>query len=472
MTSIATILNQNPLHSKIFKLSGKISSKINIPSYVVGGYVRDALLNRPTNDIDIMVEGDVIKFSNELAKSLNVKKVVEFPEFCTVLIPFSKINIQVASARKESYVEKSRKPEVKPCTIEEDLSRRDFTINAMAACLMKENYGEIYDPFSGIKDLQKKILLTPLDPDTTFKDDPLRILRGVRFTAQLNFKLTSFTEDSITKQKKGLEFISKERITEELIKILKTDKPSIAFYLLKKLDLFPLVFPEIDILGGVDIIDGKGHKDVFHHTLEVVDNAAKLSKKMEIRFAALVHDIAKPQTKKFYKDRGWTYYGHEELGQYIIKRAAKRMKISNQLRDYLMLLTKLHLRPIALAKEGVSDSAVRRVMIEAGEHIDDLMILCRADITTKNSRKVKEYISNFDRVEKMIQDVTLRDEMRNFKNPITGEMIMKEFDLKPSREIGEIKDQIKDAIIDGLIPNNFDDAFNFMIKIKNKKIKD
>ena len=471
MTSIATILNQNPLHAKIFKISGEISSKINIPSYVVGGYVRDSLLNRETNDIDIMVEGDVIKFSNELASSLNVKNVIEFPEFCTVLVPYSEINIHIASARKESYKEKSRKPEVEPCTIEEDLSRRDFTINAMAASLMKDNYGEIYDPFSGIKDLQKKILITPLDPDTTFKDDPLRILRAVRFTAQLNFQLTSFIEDSIIKQKSGLEFISKERITEELIKILKTEKPSIGFYLLKKLDLFPLVFPELDILGGVEIIDGKGHKDVFIHTLEVVDNAAKLSKKMDIRFAALVHDIAKPQTKKFYKNRGWTYYGHEELGQHIIKKIAKRMKISNQLRDYLMLLTKLHLRPIALAKEGVSDSAVRRVMIEAGEHIDDLMILCRADITTKNIRKVKEYIDNFDRVEKMIQDVTLRDEIRNFKNPITGQMIMDEFNLKPGREVGEIKNQIKDAIIDGVISNNYDDAFEYMIKIKRKKIK-
>ena len=467
MTSIATILNENQLHAKIFKISGKISSEINIPSYVVGGYVRDALLNRKTNDIDIMVEGDVIKFSNQLAKELDVKKVVEFPEFCTVLIPYSEINIQVASARKESYIPKSRKPEVKPCSIEDDLSRRDFTINSMAASLMESNFGEIYDPFGGIKDLQKKILITPLDPDTTFKDDPLRILRAVRFSSQLNFKLTSFIEDSIIKQKKGLEFISKERITEEIIKILKTDKPSIGLHLLKRLDLYPLVFPEIDILGGVEIIDGKGHKDVFFHTLEVVDNAAKLSNKMEIRFAALVHDIAKPQTKRFYKDRGWTYYGHEELGQHIIRRVAKRMKLSNQLRDYLMLLTKLHLRPIALAKEGVSDSAVRRVMLEAGEHIDDLMILCRADITTKNLKKIKEYINNFDRVEKMIKDVQLRDEMRNFKTPITGQMIMDEFNLKPGREVGEIKNKIKDAIIDGLIENNYEDAFEYMLKIKN-----
>ena len=469
MTSIATILNENPIHAKIFEISAKISSSINIPSYVVGGYVRDALLKRETNDIDIMVEGDVLKFSNALAKKLEVNNVVEFPEFCTVLVPYSEMNIHVASARKESYQEKSRKPEVELCSIEEDLSRRDFTINSMAASLMNDNFGEIYDPFGGIKDLQKKILITPLDPDTTFKDDPLRILRGVRFAAQLNFKLTPFIQDSIVKQKKGLEFISNERITEELIKILKTKKPSIGLQLLKDLDLYPFVFPEIDELGGVEVIDGKGHKDVFFHTLEVVDNAAELSDKMEIRFAALVHDIAKPRTKRFYKKRGWTYYGHEELGMHMIKKIARRMKISNELRDYLMLLTRLHLRPIALAKEGVSDSAVRRVMFEAGEHIDDLMTLCRADITTKNVKKIKEYLNNFDRVEEFIKDVKLRDEMRNFKSPVSGSVIMKEFNLKPGREVGEIKKLIENAIIDGEIKNEYDDAFQYMKKIKAKK---
>ena len=466
MTSIATILNQNSTHAEIFKLSGKLSSKINIPSYVVGGYVRDALLNKKTNDIDIMVEGDAIKFSKNLAKELNVKKIVEFPEFSTVLIPYSEINIQIASARKESYRKKSRKPLVEMCSIEDDLSRRDFTINSMAASLMEENFGEIYDPFSGIKDLQKELLITPLDPDTTFMDDPLRIMRAIRFSAQLNFDLTSFIEDSIIRQRHGLEFISKERITEEIIKILKTDKPSIGFHLLKKLELLPLVFPELNTLGGIEIIDGQGHKDVFLHTLEVVDNAAAKTEKMKVRFAALLHDIAKPQTKRYYKGRGWTYYGHEDLGQHIIKKIAKRMKISNELRDYLMLLTKLHLRPIALAKEGVSDSAVRRVMLEAGEHIDDLMILCRADITTKNHKKIKEYLNNFDRVDKMIKNVTLRDEIRNFKNPITGEMIMKEFNLKPSKYVGKIKNQIKDAIIDGKIKNDYQEALDYMKKIK------
>ena len=466
MTSIATILNQNPTHAEIFKLSGKLSSKIDIPAYIVGGYVRDALLNKKTNDIDIMVEGDAIKFSKNLAKELNVKKIVEFPEFSTVLIPYSEINIQIASARKESYRKKSRKPIVEMCSIEDDLSRRDFTINSMAASLMEKNFGEIYDPFSGIKDLQKELLITPLDPDTTFMDDPLRILRAVRFSAQLKFNLTSFIKDSIIRQKHGLEFISKERITEEIIKILKTDKPSIGFHLLKELELLPLVFPELTTLGGIEIIDGQGHKDVFLHTLEVVDNAAAKTEKMKVRFAALLHDIAKPQTKRFYKGRGWTYYGHEDLGQHIIKKIAKRMKISNELRDYLMLLTKLHLRPIALAKEGVSDSAVRRVMLEAGEHIDDLMILCRADITTKNHKKIKEYLNNFDRVDKMIKNVTLRDEIRNFKNPITGEMIMKEFNLKPCKDVGKIKNQIKDAIIDGKIKNEYQEALDYMKKIK------
>ena len=465
MSSIAPILNQNPSHAEIFKFSGELSSEIQIPSYVVGGYVRDCFLNRKTNDIDIMVEGDALKFSKKLAQKLNVKKIVEFPEFCTVLIPYLKINIQIASARKESYKKKSRKPSVELCSIEDDLSRRDFTINSIAASLMKDNFGEIYDPFSGIKDLQKNILITPLNPDTTFMDDPLRILRAVRFSAQLNFNLTPVIEQSIIKQKHGLDFISKERITEEIIKILKADKPSIGFHLLKKLDLLPLVFPELDTLGGIEVIDGHGHKDVFLHTLEVVDNAAKKTKKMKIRFAALLHDIAKPQTKRFYKGKGWTYYGHEELGQYIIKKIAKRMKLSNDLRDYLMLLTKLHLRPIALAKDGVSDSAVRRVMHEAGEHIDDLMILCRADITTKNLKKIKKYLNNFDRVEKMIKNVTLRDEIRNFKNPISGQMIMKEFNLKPGKEVGKIKTMIKDAIIDGKIENDYHEALQYMKNI-------
>ena len=468
MTSIATILNSNQNHSKILKLAGEIGAKIDMPAYVVGGYVRDLLLSNESKDIDIMVEGDAIKFAHQFASKLKVDTVVEFPEFSTALIPYADIEIEVASARKESYRDKSRKPKVENCSLEEDLSRRDFTVNSMAASLMDENYGDIYDPHGGIRDLQRKLLITPLNPEATFKDDPLRILRGVRFASQLNFELTSNVKDAMISQKKGLEFISKERITEEIIKILKTKKPSKGFIILNELNLFDEVIPELNELGGVEVINGMGHKDVFYHTLEVIDNSAKLSDKMEIRFAALMHDIAKPRTKKFYKDKGWTYYGHEDVGQYMIKKIAKRMKISNNLRDYLMLLTKLHLRPIALAKEGISDSAVRRVLFEAGEHIDDLMILCRADITTKNPKKVKEYINNFDRVEDLINDVKLRDEMRNFKSPITGEIIMKEYNLKPGKKVGEIKKAVESAILDGVIKNEYEPAFEYMLKIFKK----
>ena len=467
MTSIATILNSKSKHTKILSLAGSLGDELNMGTYVVGGYVRDLLLNKETNDIDIMVEGDAIKFANSLASKLKVEAVVEFPEFQTALIPYSDIEIEIASARKESYRDKSRKPKVEKCTIDEDLSRRDFTVNAMAASLMKDNYGELNDPHGGIRDLQRKILITPLEPEATFKDDPLRILRGVRFSSQLNFSLASNVKDAMISQKKHLEFISQERITQEVIKILKTQKPSIGLELLRELDLYPYVFPEMDELGGVEIIDGKGHKDVFYHTLEVVDNAAKLTSKMKIRFAALVHDIAKPRTKRFDKQKGWTYYGHEEVGQYMIRDIAKRMKISNELRDYLMILTKLHLRPIALAKEGVSDSAIRRLLFEAKENADDLMILCRADITTKNKNKVKEYLSNFDKVESLMQDVRLRDEMRNFKSVITGEIIMKEFNIKPGREVGKIKKAVENAILDGVIQNDYDEAFAYMLKIKN-----
>tara|TARA_B100000131_G_scaffold286817_1_gene297027 strand:+ start:334 stop:1746 length:1413 start_codon:yes stop_codon:yes gene_type:complete len=468
MTSIATILNSKSKHTKILSLAGNLGDELNMGTYVVGGYVRDLLLNKETNDIDIMVEGDAIKFANDLASKLKVDTVVEFPEFQTALIPYSDIEIEIASARRESYREKSRKPIVETCTIDEDLSRRDFTVNAMAASLMKKNYGELNDPHGGIRDLQRKILITPLEPEATFKDDPLRILRGVRFSAQLNFEIASNVKDAMMSQKKHLDFISQERITQEIIKILKTNKPSIGLNLLREIDLYPYVFPEIDELGGVEIIDGKGHKDVFYHTLEVVDNAARLTSKMKIRFAALVHDIAKPRTKRFDKKKGWTYYGHEEVGQHMVRKIAKRMKLSNELRDYLMILTKLHLRPIALAKEGVSDSAIRRLLFEAKENADDLMILCRADITTKNKSKVKQYLKNFDKVESLMRDVKLRDEMRNFKSPITGEIIMKEFNIKPGREVGKIKSAIENAILDGLIENNYDDAFTYMMKVKKQ----
>jgi putative nucleotidyltransferase with HDIG domain len=346
------------------------------------------------------------------------------------------------------------------------MSRRDFTINAIAASILPDSFGELYDPFGGLKDLQKGLIITPLNSDETFSDDPLRMLRAVRFAAQLEYEVAPTVLESISRNVSRLKIISWERIRDEIIKSLHADKPSIAFYLMKDTGLLSYVFPELDIMSGVDVISGKGHKDVFIHTLQVVDNAAALTDKMQVRFAALVHDIAKPQTKHFDEQKGWTFHGHEEIGRRMLKKVGQRMKLPNQLRDYLMLLTKLHLRPIALAKEEITDSAIRRVMAESGEYIDDLMILCRADITTKNPNKVKRYMGNFEKVETLMQDVKLRDEMRAFQSPVRGKEIMEAFSLKPGKQVGQIKKAIEEAILDGEIPNEHDAAHEFMMKMK------
>jgi len=466
MSSISQLLKENNPHEDILAIAGSLGEKENIPTYIVGGYVRDTLLGKSCQDIDIMVEGDGVAFAKKLARELKVNVTVDYDKFGTAMIPYPDIEIEIASARKEKYHSDSRKPEVTSSTVEEDMSRRDFTINAISASLMPSSFGELYDPFGGIKDLQKGLIITPLDPDETFSDDPLRMLRAVRFAAQLQYDVAATALDSISRNIHRLEIVSWERIRDELIKVLKTKKPSIAFYLMKETGLLTHVFPEMDIMSGVEIINGMGHKDVFIHTLQVVDNAAKLTNKMDIRFAALVHDIAKPQTKRFDNKKGWTFHGHDEIGRRMLKKIARRMKLSNNLRDYLMLLTKLHLRPIALAKKEITDSAVRRVMAEAGEYVDDLMILCRADITTKNPKKVSRYMGNFEKVEHLMQDVKLRDEMKAFQSPVRGKEIMKTFKLKPGRQVGQIKKAIEEAILDGEIPNEYEAAHEFMLKMK------
>jgi len=468
MSSISQLLKENNPHEEILTITGSLGDKENIPTYIVGGYVRDTLLGKSCQDIDIMVEGDGVAFAKLLAKELKVNVTVDYDKFGTALIPYSNVDIEVATARKEKYQSDSRKPEITSSTVEEDMSRRDFTINAIAASLIPSSFGELYDPFGGIKDLQKGLLITPLDPDETFSDDPLRMLRAVRFSAQLQYEIAAATLDSISRNINRLEIVSWERIRDEIIKSLTTKKPSIAFYLMKETGLLAHVFPEMDIMSGVEIINGMGHKDVFIHTLQVVDNAAKLTDKMDVRFAALVHDIAKPPTKRFEPKKGWTFHGHDEIGRRMLKKVARRMKLSNNLRDYLMLLTKLHLRPIALAKKEITDSAIRRLMAEAGEHVDDLMILCRADITTKDPKRVKKYMGNFERVETLMQDVKLRDEMQAFQSPVRGEEIMEVFKLKPGRDVGKIKEAIEEAILDGEIENEYDAAYAFMIKNKDE----
>ena len=469
MSNISDLLFENKECSRIFLKASDIGEKLETPVYLVGGSVRDLLMNKGSyKDIDLMVEKDSKKFSNELAKALNVKTVIPFDKFHTYKIPCTDMEIEVAAARKETYNPDSRKPnKVTLTTIEDDLSRRDFRLNAIAVSLMKENFGEVYDPLNGINDLNKKILITPKDPDTTFSDDPLRMLRAIRFATTLNFTIDSKIKESIKNQSKRIKIISFERITTEIIKILSSKKPSIGFYLLKETGLLEYVFPELNVMSGVDVVNGHSHKDVFIHTLEVVDNAADLTDKMEIRFAALVHDIAKPPTKKYYKNKGWTFHGHEEIGRRMLYGVAKRMKLPNDLRDYLMILTKLHLRPIALAKKEITDSAVRRVMFEAGEYIDDLMILCRADITTKNPIKINKYMKNFERVEELMSDVKTRDEMKAFKSPVDGHEIMKALNLTEGKKIGLIKNRIEEAILENIIDNDYDQAYKYMMEIKD-----
>ena len=472
MSSISSILETNSEHYKVLLEAGRVAKSKNIPCYLVGGYVRDVLLNRETTDIDLMVEGDAIEYAKLLSKSLGGAPVVEFEQFSTARIAMENFEVEVASARKESYKKDSRKPEVTYTTFKDDMSRRDFTINAIAASIHPDTFGELHDPFGGIKDLQKGLIITPLDPDTTFDDDPLRMLRAIRFSSQLGFNIAPNIIDSISRIKKRIDIISWERITNEIIKILESDKPSIGFYLLRDTGLLEIILPEFSIMGGVEIKNKMGHKDVFIHTLQVIDNAAELTDKMEIRFSALVHDIAKPQTKRFSKTKGWSYHGHEVVGIKLMKNLAKRMKLSNQLTEYLCKLIKLHLRPISLAKDGVTDSAVRRLMVEAGEDIDDLMILCRADITTKNPKKVKKYMNNFRRVEEMVQDVKLRDELRAFQSPVRGDVIMKTFNLSPGHEVGVIKKKIEEAILDGVIENDYDAAYQYMLSIRKTNPSD
>ena len=468
MSNIAEILN-NSKFANILKIAGEIGKEMQINTYVVGGYVRDSILNRKLKDVDIMVDSHVFDFSAKLADKLNVKTIVKFEKFSTAKIPYKLCEIEIANSRSESYDPNSRKPKkVSSVSIKDDLIRRDFTINALAASILPHNFGDLIDSFNGMKDLNDGIINTPTNPDQTFIDDPLRMLRAIRFSSQLNFKIDSRIKKSIIKNKERINIISQERITDEIIKMLKTDTPSISFYLLKETDFLKYIFPELNIMSGVDVIDNKTHKDVFIHTLEVVDNSAKLSSKMEIRFAALVHDIAKPATKRFDKRKGWTFHGHEEIGRRMLSKVAKRMKLSNELRDYLMLLTKLHLRPIALAKKEISDSAVRRVMFEAGDHIEDLMKLCRADITTKNPKKYNKYMDNFERVEQLMKNVKMKDEMKAFKSPVDGKMIMKTLKLKEGKNVGKIKKNIENAILDGDIPNTYDAAFAYMMKIKDQ----
>lgn len=452
----------------VLQMAGQLAAELGLPSYAVGGFVRDLLLDRPSKDVDIMVIGDGVAFARQLSRKLRIQDIVEYKEFGTALIPYGEFLIEVASARRENYASDSRKPKVVYTDLRGDLSRRDFTVNAMAFDLSPENFGNLIDEYNGIQDLQDKTLRTPLDPLKTFDDDPLRMMRAARFSAQLEFNLVPEALEAMRTRADRIKIVSQERITDEIIKTLRADKPSIGFYVMQDAGLLPLVFPEIAVLGGVEDRDGQRHKDVFHHTLKVVDNAAERSSKMQLRFAALVHDIGKPSTKKFIEGTGWSYHGHEEVGRKMLNEVGKRMRLSRKLTAYLKRMTRLHLRPIALAQDSVSDAGIRRLIVEAGDYLDDLMIMVRADVTSKDPRRVKRYYGNFDRVMARIEEVVAKDAMRAFQSPLRGDEIMELLGVPPGPVIGEIKKAIEEAILDGEIPNEYEAAKTYFNKIKDR----
>jgi putative nucleotidyltransferase with HDIG domain len=450
----------------VMKIVYAAAQKMQVPVYLVGGYVRDKILNRESKDIDFMCVGDGIGLAHLVADLIHPKtNVAIFKHYGTAKLSIGDLDLEFVGARKESYQSHSRNPLVDQGSLEDDLQRRDFTINALAVQLLNENEGMLIDQFNGLDDLKKRIIKTPCDPDITFSDDPLRMMRAVRFASQLNFEIHPATMNALRHNAARISIITTERITEELNKIILSDEPSRGFLLLHEAGILKLIFPEFTALCGVEMAEGKGHKDNFYHTLQVLDNISLSTKDLWIRWAAVLHDIAKPKTKRFEPGHGWTFHGHDALGARMVTKIFRRMRLPmNEKMKLVEKLVFLHLRPISLSKENITDSAIRRLLFEAGEDIEALMMLCEADITSKNKQKVLRYLQNFELVKERMKIVEENDHIRNWQPPITGEIIMETFKLSPCRMVGDIKTAVKDAILDGIIPNNYEAAFEYMIQ--------